>query len=215
MIFILTKNAKQTFPVTPSGIGPKGGGVKLDEVQTLKYGAVPFTDGLELEEVSWTSFFSFNKIYGEEVRHDPHKAVAVLTEIKEAEEPVLLCITELNYQKEMILKSFEYWIDKPGYIEYSIVFREHKEIKLAFMNEKGEITRPPSKNLDKYVLKTAKVTGAGMVAVRDSPSPNGKIIGTIKEGSTITLGKDDKGQNGFVTVQFSNVHGFISKNYIG
>lgn len=215
MIFILTKNAKQTFPVTPSGIGPKGGGVKIDEVQTLKHGAVPFTDGLELEEVSWTSFFSFNKIYGEEVRHDPHKAVAILTEIKEAEEPVLLCITELNYQKEMILKSFEYWIDKPGFIEYSISFREHREIKLAFMNANGEITRPPSKNLDKYALKTATMIGAGMVAVRDSPSPNGKIIGTVKEGSTITLGRDDQGKNGFVMIQYSNVHGFISKNYIG
>ncbi|HDR7872374.1 TPA: SH3 domain-containing protein [Bacillus mobilis] len=215
MIFLLTKNAKLTFPITPSGIGPKGGAVKTDEVQTLVHGAVPFTDGLELEEVSWTSFFSLNKVYGEEVRHDPHKAVDALVGIKEAEEPVLLCITELNYQKEMILKSFEYWIDKPGYIEYSIVFREHKEIKLAFMNANGEITRPPSKNLDKYALKTAKMTGAGMVAVRDSPSPNGKIIGTVKEGATITLGRDDKGQNGFVNVQIGNVHGFISKNYIG
>lgn len=57
MIFILTKDAKLTFPVTPTGIGPKGGDTQITEVQTLHRGVIPFTEGTGLEEVAWTSFF--------------------------------------------------------------------------------------------------------------------------------------------------------------
>ncbi len=208
MIFILTKNAKLTFPVTPSGIGPKGGDTQITEVQTLHRGVIPFTDGTGLEEVSWTSFFSFNKVYGEEVRHDPYKAVAALEQIKKAEEPVILCITELNYQKEMLLKTFDYWIEKPGFIEFSIAFREYRDIKLGVLNGNGEVIRPPSNNMENYALKTAKVTGdAYMIAVRDVPSQNGKVIGTVKKGDTVTLARNAQGE--WLYIQMSNVHGYV------
>src|SRR5689334_2357459 len=109
MIFLLTKSAKFTFPFTPTGTGPKGGDSKIEEFNTLGQGVIPYSNGKELEEVSFTSFFSFKRLPGEEARQDPFHAVNFLSNLKDSEEVVMLNLPELNYSKEMKVQKFEYW----------------------------------------------------------------------------------------------------------
>lgn len=214
MIFLLTKWAKYTFPHTPKGVGPKGGDAKIEEVNTLGQGVVPFFDGKELEEVTFTSFFSFNKISGEEARQDPLSSCRFLSGLKDSGEVVLLNIPDINYKREMIVKNFEYWKDAPGYIEFNISFKEYREIKLGYKDGAGNIRRPPSNDLNKYALTDGKVTGTHMLAVRDAPSQSGKIIGTLKQGASVTFARNRQTQSGWIYIQSGSLHGYAAANYI-
>lgn len=213
MIFLLTKTAKFTFPFTPKGTGPKGGDIKTEEVNTLGQGVIPFSDGKELEEVSFTSFFSFKKVSGEAVRHDPFFAVSFLSSLRDSQEVILLNLPDLNYQREMKIKKFEYWQDAPGYIEFTITFKEHKEIKLGYMDGSGAIRRPPSNY--RYALLRAQVVGTQMLAVREGPSPNSKLIGALKRGTVVTFAKDVKIEAGWIYIQCGSLHGYAAADFIG
>lgn len=57
MIFLLTKWAKYTFPHTPKGVGPKGGDAKIEEVNTLGQGVVPFLMGRNWRRLHLPPFF--------------------------------------------------------------------------------------------------------------------------------------------------------------
>lgn len=214
MIFLLTQSAKFTFPFTPTGIGPKNGDAKFEEVSTLHNGVIPFSDGRELEEVSFTSFFSFKKVPGEEARHDPFSATRFLTNLKNSEEVILLNIPDLNYKREMKVQKFEYWNDAPGYIEFNITFKEHREIKLGYKDGAGNVRRPPSSDLNKYALNDGKVTGTHMLAVRNAPSQSGKIIGTLKQGESVTFARNRQTTSGWIYIQSGNLQGYAAANYI-
>ncbi|EOV9528856.1 SH3 domain-containing protein [Bacillus cytotoxicus] len=214
MIFLLTKTAKFTFPFTPKGTGPKGGDAKTEELNTLGQGVIPFSDGKELEEVSFTSFFSFKKVSGEEARHDPFSAVSFLSSLRDSQEVVLLNLPDLNYKREMKVKKFEYWQDSPGYIEFTITFKEHREIKLGYMDKSGVIRRPPANNLNKYALQTGRVNGTHMLAIRQGPSSNSRVIGTIKQGQVVTFSKNTKTQAGWLYIQYGSLHGYVAAQFI-
>lgn len=212
-MFLLTKSAKFTFPFTPKGTGPKGGDAKTEEVNTLGQGVIPFSDGKELEEVSFTSFFSFKKVSGEEVRHDPSFAVDFLSNLKDSQEVVMLNITDINYRREMKVKKFEYWQDAPGFIEFTITFKEHREIKLGYKDSSGTIRRPPSNY--RYALLRAQVVGTQMLAIRDAPSPNAKMIGALKRGTVVTFAKDAEIKDGWIYIQCGSLHGYAAADFIG
>ena len=46
-----------------------------------------------------------------------------------------------------------------------------------------------------------------MIAVRDIPSQNGKVIGTVKKGDTVTLARNQQGE--WLYIQMSNTHGYV------
>ncbi|PFW61553.1 SH3 domain-containing protein [Bacillus sp. AFS075034] len=213
MIFLLTKTAKFTFPFTPKGTGPKGGDAKTEEVNTLGQGVIPFSDGKELEEVSFTSFFSFKKVSGEEVRHDPFFSVNFLSNLRDSQEVVMLNLPDLNYRREMKVQKFEYWQDAPGYIEFTITFKEHREIQLSYKDSSGAIRRPPSNY--RYALLRAQVVNTQMLAVREAPSPNAKMIGALKRGTVVTFAKDAKIEAGWIYIQCGSLHGYAAADFIG
>lgn len=133
MIVMIHSGGTFVFPVTPTTFGPSGGNAIYDDVRVLQLGTVPFFGGTELREYSWSSFFPKNKASyteGDSVP-DPLAAKSLLATIKNSGEVVTLLIPDLNINQKVQLRTFDYYQEKPGDIEYSITFVQHREIQVG------------------------------------------------------------------------------------
>ncbi|WP_110113271.1 LysM peptidoglycan-binding domain-containing protein [Bacillus sp. CGMCC 1.16541] len=132
MISIKHKGGVFIFPVSPGTAGYTGGGGKYEDVSVLRIGTVPFFNGTELKEFSWTSFFPASPSYftEEKAKFDPLASKKLMEKLRDKGEVVLLMIPDIDISMKVQVRSFEPNQVKPGDIDYSIKLTEYREIKL-------------------------------------------------------------------------------------
>lgn len=203
MITIKHKYWGFTFPVTPETFGPSGGNAIYEDVHLLKLGTVPFFDGTELCEYSWTSFFPKKPYSFVEFPKVPLESVELLENLKKSGEVVQMYIPSLKIQQDVQLRDFDYWQEKPGDIEYSIRFVEYRKIEIKTMEKKsaGQSNpgRPePKKDEEKpktYTVKSGdnltKIAKKYDMKWQDLYEKNKGVIGSnpdlIKPGQVLTI----------------------------
>lgn len=166
-----------TVPVLPPVIEYVDGAAQAHTVQILNLGDVDFPSGVELDTVSWASFFP--------ARYDPSYCTTarLLTPIayrnrisgwKDAHTPLQLIIPAAGINKTMTVANFpwEYGEGFEGDIYYSITLKEHKSIRPKKLTPQGTV--PPR----------GKKQPAERPAAPVSPKPS---TYTVQPGDTLTL----------------------------
>lgn len=224
-VYLIDESKKYTFrfPVNPFEKLSIQKEKKFTTVDIIDFGEVDLPEkGEKILEISFDTLFpkTYDPSYCRYVNiMTPNETIKLLQDWEDLDKPIRLIITGFEFNDLVFISKFSYE-ERAGEIgdKYiNISFRKFREAKIAVYQSISVTTNVLLKDnradnsSTEYVDGDVVTVTASALNVRDGPSTNDNIIGSLSNGEKVTIFK----QNGnWADVYFGDHGGCICLDYV-